>query len=81
MSEQPTTTRIHAIQRVMACAAPSGWRDGLVVSTTDRVVEIATLAGTVELVVTDAPVAVGDPVAWHAVAEVLARGTEWYPAR
>jgi hypothetical protein len=81
MSDNDTTTRILAIQRVMACASPSGWRDALVLSVASGTVELATLAGSVERVVTDAPLAVGDPVAWHPLAEVLALGDAWYPAR
>lgn len=76
-----TTTRILAIQRVVACASPTGWRDAFVVSVADGAVELATFGGTVERVTTDAPVAVGEPVAYHPVAEVIALGQEWYSAR
>lgn len=76
-----TTTRILAIQRVVACASPSGWRDAVVVSVADGSVELATFAGSVEWVATDAPVAVGEPVGYHPVAEVIALGREWYAAR
>ncbi len=76
-----TTTRILAIQRVVACASPSGWRDAFVVSVADGSVELATLAGSVELVSTDAPVAVGEPVAYNPLAQVIAQGQEWYSAR
>lgn len=76
-----TTTRILAIQRVVACASPSGWRDALVLSATDGTAELATLEGDLVQVSTDAPLAVGDPVAYHPVAEVLALGAEWYAAR
>jgi hypothetical protein len=81
MSDNDTTTRILAIQRVMACASPSSWRDALVLSAVDGAAELATLAGDVVRVSTDAPLVAGDPVAYHAVAEVLALGTDWYPAR
>lgn len=81
MSDNDTTTRILAIQRVMACASPSAWRDAVVVSAADGVVELVTLAGEALRVTSSAPVAAGDPVALHPVAEVLALGTEWYPAR
>ena len=76
-----TTTGILAIQRVVACASPSGWRDALVVAVADGSVELATLAGELLQVSTDAPIVIGDPVAYHPVAEVLARGAEWYAAR
>jgi hypothetical protein len=76
-----TTTRILAIQRVVACASPSGWRDALVLSATDGIAQLATLEGDLVQVSTDAPLAAGDPVAYHPVAEVLALGAEWYAAR
>ena len=76
-----TTTRILAIQRVVACASPSGWRDALVLSATDGIARLATLDGGLVQVSTDAPLAAGDPVAYHPVAEVLALGAEWYAAR
>ena len=76
-----TTTRILAIQRVVACASPSGWRDALFLSVTDGIAQLATLEGDVVHVSTEAPLAAGDPVAYHPVAEVLALGAEWYAAR
>jgi hypothetical protein len=76
-----TTTRILAIQRVVACASPSGWRDAVVVAVEDGFVQLVTLAGAIEQVATDAPVLVGEPVGYHPVAEVIALGSEWYPAR
>ena len=76
-----TTTRILAIQRVVACASPSGWRDAFVVAVSDGIVELATFSGTTERLATDAPLTVGEPVAFHPVAEVLALGSKWYAAR
>lgn len=76
-----TTTRILAIQRVVACASPTGWLDAFVISVAGDLVELATLAGSIEQVTTDAPVGVGEPVGYHAVAEVIALGQEWYTAR
>ncbi|HWH98064.1 MAG TPA: nuclease [Pseudolysinimonas sp.] len=76
-----TTTRILAIQRVMACASPSGWRDALVVSIAEGTAELATLTGEIVRVSTLAPVVTGEPVAYHPVAEVLALGADWYSAR
>jgi hypothetical protein len=81
MSDNDTTTRILAIQRVMACASPSAWRDGIVVSVAAGIVEIATLDGATHRIVTEAVVTVGEPVALHPIAEVLALGEDWYPAR
>ena len=80
MSDE-TTTGILVIQRAIASASPSGWRDGLVVSVDRGVAEIATLGGEFHRVRTDAPVNAGDPVALHLVAEVLATGPVWYSAR
>ncbi len=76
-----TTTRILAIQRVVACASPSGWRDAFVVAVANGSVELVTLEGAVVLIATEAPVGVGEPVAYHPVAEVLALGDAWYSAR
>lgn len=76
-----TTTRILPIQRVVACASPSGWRDAIVVAAPNRSAELVTLEGTVVLIATEAPVSVGEPVAYHPVAEVLALGGDWYSAR
>jgi hypothetical protein len=76
-----TTTGILAIQRAIVSASPSGWRDGIVISAGDGIVEIATLSGENRTVVTDASVNVGDPVALHPVGEVLAAGPDWYSAR
>jgi hypothetical protein len=76
-----TTTRILAIQRVVACASPSGWRDAVVLSVAEGSIELVTLTGAVETVTTDAPVVVGEPVGFHPVAEVIALGREWYSAR
>jgi hypothetical protein len=76
-----TTTRILAIQRVVACASPSGWRDAVVLSVAGGSIELVTLTGAVATVTTDAPVVVGEPVGFHPVAEVIALGREWYSAR
>lgn len=76
-----TTTRILAIQRVVACASPSGWRDAFVVAVEDGSVDLVTFAGATLRLATDAPLAAGEPVAYHPVAEVIALGSEWYAAR
>jgi hypothetical protein len=76
-----TTTRILAIQRVVACASPSGWRDAFVVAVEDGSVDLVTFAGATVHLATDAPLAAGEPVAYHPVAEVIALGSEWYAAR
>lgn len=76
-----TTTRILAIQRVVACASPSGWRDAFVVAVEDSSVELVTFDGATVRLATDAPLTAGEPVAYHPVAEVIALGSEWYAAR
>lgn len=62
------------IQRAMASAAWNAWRDGLVIAVEDAEVTIAFLEGGVQrlrLVGADAEIAVGEPVAFHPVAEIL----------
>lgn len=76
-----TTTGILAIQRAIVSASPSGWRDGIVASTSDGIAQIVTLSGELRIVFTDAPLNAGDPVALHPVGEVLAAGPDWYSAR
>jgi hypothetical protein len=76
-----TTTGILAIQRAIVSASPSGWRDGIVTSVANGIVQVASLTGEIRIVVTDAPVNAGDPVALHPVGEVLAAGPDWYSAR
>jgi hypothetical protein len=62
------------IQRAMAGAAWNAWRDGLVVETEGAEVAVAFLDGGVQrmrLVGGDAGLVVGEPVAYHPVAEIL----------
>jgi len=62
------------IQRTMAGATPSAWRDGLVVATDDSTATVAFLDGsTARLRVLGPAVALvgGEPVAYHPVAELL----------
>ena len=69
------------IQELVANASPSAWRDGLVVSQRPGALTIALLDGTTVTVMTGAAPEVGEPVAVHPVAEVIAVGGTWYSAR
>ncbi|HWJ84437.1 MAG TPA: nuclease [Cellulomonas sp.] len=79
----PNRTRIDVlpIQEAVATASPSAWRDGLVVALDDAQVTVALLDGPVHVVTTRATPSLGEPVAVHPVAEVLAVGSAWYAAR
>ena len=80
MSER-ATSGILPIQRAVATAFPTAWRDAIVASVHDDVVTIVSMSGETIDVVTSASLTVGEPVSFHAVAEVLALGAEWHPAR
>lgn len=76
----PTTT-VLAIQRAVACASPSAWRDLVAVDGAGGLVTLTSLDGAEIVVVTDAEPAPGEPVAFHPVADVLAIGARWFAAR
>jgi len=62
------------IQRAMAGATPASWCDGLVFEATGNEVAVAFLDGSVarlRLFDTVDGLAVGEPVAYHPVAEIL----------
>lgn len=80
MGDESTTTGILTIEPVTARSS-GAWRDAIVVSAAGGIVELAPLGGGLHRLTSFAPVAVGDPVALHPVADVLALGDEWYPAR
>ncbi|WP_082485085.1 nuclease [Microbacterium sp. Leaf151] len=68
------SSTVHPIQRCMAASNPSAWWDGLVVDADGTTVTVALINGaTVELQVVGpaVDVAVGEPVAFHPVAELL----------
>ena len=79
----PNRTRINLlpIQEAVATASPGAWRDGLVVSREPGTLTVALLDGGATVLVTAAAPAIGEPVAVHPVAEVVALGGAWYSAR
>ena len=79
----PNRTRIDLlpIQEAVAAASPSAWRDGLVVAQEAGAITVALLDGQVAELATRAAPALGEPVAVHLVAEVVALGGAWYAAR
>ena len=69
------------IQEAVATASPSAWRDGLVAARAADTITVALLGGATTVLATRAAPAVGEPVAVHLVAEVVALGPAWYSAR
>lgn len=69
------------IQEAVATASPRAWRDGVVTDQGPGELTIALLDGTWRTLATRADFAVGEPVAVHPVAELVAAGTTWYAAR
>ena len=68
------SSTVHPIQRCMAASNPSAWWDGLVVDADGSTATLALLNGaTVQLRIVGPAVdiAVGEPVAFHPVAELL----------
>ncbi len=71
-----------AAQRSVAAAAPSFWRDGIVVSSDPRGLTIALLDGSLIRLWNHAvSVEAGAPVAWHPIAEALAADGELHSVR
>lgn len=79
----PHRTRVDVlpIQEVVATASPSAWRDGLVAARERGTTTVVLLDGRVSVLATRATPGVGEPVAVHPVAELLAMGGTWYAAR
>ena len=79
----PNRTRIDLlpIQEAVATASPSAWRDGLVSSHRPGTLTVELLDGHVAVLATTAAPAIGEPVAVHLVAGVVALGGAWYSAR
>jgi hypothetical protein len=69
------------IQRAVAVASPGAFRDAFVSAVSEGVVELILLDGSQLHLKSAAVVSPGEPVATHPVAEVLAVGDRWYPAR
>lgn len=84
-----TTFEVLAIQRCMADANPIAWRDAIVAEVpnaefADSWVGLAYLDGSSEVlrvVGLQVDLAVGEPVAYHPVAEILSAGDRWVTAR
>lgn len=69
------------IQEVVATASPRAWRDGVVAHQEQGVLTVALLDGTWSTLATRADLVIGEPVAVHPVAELVAAGAAWYAAR
>jgi hypothetical protein len=69
------------IQEAVATASPRAWRDGVVTHREPGVLTVALLDGGWRTLATRADLAVGEPVAVHPVAELVAAGAAWYAAR
>ncbi|GEK23589.1 nuclease [Cellulomonas xylanilytica] len=79
----PNRTRIDLlpIQEAVAAASPRAWRDGIVTASEPGSTTVALLDGGATVLTTRATPAIGEPVAVHLVAEVVALGGAWYAAR
>lgn len=69
------------IQEAVATASPRAWRDGVVTHWEPGGLTVALLDGAWWTLATRAVLAVGEPVAVHPVAELVAAGAAWYAAR
>jgi len=68
------SSTVHPIQRCMAASNPSAWWDGLVIDSDGSTAMIALLNGSrvqLRIVGPAVDIAVGEPVAYHPVAELL----------
>ncbi|MDU0366214.1 nuclease [Microbacterium sp. KSW4-17] len=68
------SSTVHPIQRCMAASNPSAWWDGLVTEADGSTATIAPLNGTtvrLRIIGPAVDIAVGEPVAYHPVAELL----------
>lgn len=74
-------TGVLPIQQAVANASPSAWRDGIVVGARRGEVVVAALDGALTTLGTAVVPALGEPVAFHPVAELLAVAGVRYPAR
>ncbi|MBO9554450.1 hypothetical protein [Cellulomonas sp.] len=74
-------TDVLPIQSIVANASPGAWRDGLVAAHEQDALTVVLLDGGVRVLSTSARPEIGEPVAVHPVAEVLAVGGAWFSAR
>lgn len=74
-------TDVLPIQEVVASASPSAWLDGLVSSHRPGEVSVILLDGCAHTLVTAAAPAVGEPIAMHPAAGLVAVAGAWYSAR
>ncbi len=74
-------TDVLPIQTIVANASPSAWRDGIVVAREQDALTVVLLDGGARVLSTSATPQIGEPVAVHPVAEVLAVGSAWFSAR
>ncbi len=68
------SSTVHPIQRCMAASNPSAWWDGLVIEADGSTATVALLNGSMVQLRIVGPaiyIAVGEPVAYHPVAELL----------
>ena len=71
-----------AAQRSVAAAAPSFWRDGIVVGADSSGLTVALLDGAlIRLWNHSVAVEAGSPVSWHPIAEALAANGELHSVR
>ena len=70
-----------AIQHVVADASPGAWRDAIVVACMPGSLHLATIDGESLVLASAAEVALGEPVAFHPVAEILSAHGERVRAR
>jgi len=76
-----SVTGVLPIQQMVANASPSAWRDGIVVESRAGSVVVAALDGGLTTLSTAVVPAIGEPVAFHPVAELVAVAGVRYPAR
>lgn len=68
------SSTVHPIQRCMAASNPSAWWDGLVVDADGATLTVALLNGAIAQLRVVGPavdISMGEPVAYHPVAELL----------
>jgi hypothetical protein len=69
------------VQRAVATASPSFWRDLLVVACSEGRIDAIDLDGALLTFRTPAALTVGEPIAMHPIAEIVAVGAQHFSAR